>query len=410
MKALIWNIRGIQNTPSISRLKLLIKKYDISFLAVIEPKAAASKIGSFKRKLRMSGCLVNSPAKGRIWIFWRTHCDVSLIEASDQFITVSINAGFSCHVLATIVHASCSLVERRALWDYLVDFSGSCNSPWLVGGDFNSILDLMEKRGGKRAFSLSMSDFQACISATGLQDAGFQGCKFTWFNGQHLNGIWARLDRLLLNGHWHLSCPAISVQHLSRACSDHCPLLISADHVSPKGPSRFSFQHMWTAHEKFLDDSRKAWSSGPLSSYPILTVALKLKHMKEFYRAWNKEIFKNVQANVATAEAIFEDAEQVYDSHPSVATRTALSSAKDQLDRVLSQEEMFWRQRSRIKWLKEGDHNTKFFHAYASSMIRKSSITKLQSEDGSVVEDISAVASMFVTHFQNAFTSEPVSS
>lgn len=69
MKALIWNVRGIQNTPSIARLKLLIKKYSISFLAVIEPKAAVAKIGSFKKKLHMNGYLVNSPSKARIWIF-----------------------------------------------------------------------------------------------------------------------------------------------------------------------------------------------------------------------------------------------------------------------------------------------------------------------------------------------------
>lgn len=116
MRALIWNIRGILNTPSVSRLKLLIKKHNVCFVAIIEPKAAPSKIESYKRKLRMIGCLVNSPSKARIWLFWRSPCDVSLLSSSDQFLTVVINSAFACQVIVTIVHASCSMTERRDLW------------------------------------------------------------------------------------------------------------------------------------------------------------------------------------------------------------------------------------------------------------------------------------------------------
>ncbi|XP_060965403.1 uncharacterized protein LOC133034352 [Cannabis sativa] len=59
--------------------------------------------------------------------------------------------------------------------------------------------------------------------------------------------------------------------------------------------------------------------------------------------------------------------------------------AETELFEVLTQKEVFWRQRSKQLWLQEGDKNSKFFHATASSRRRMNAIDKLQCEDGSWV-------------------------
>ena len=50
---------------------------------------------------------------------------------------------------------------------------------------------------------------------------------------------------------------------------------------------------------------------------------------------------------------------------------------------ILSKEEIFWRQKSRDKWLDEGDRNTKYFH---NSTIYNRSINKITSITNSMGE------------------------
>jgi hypothetical protein len=47
------------------------------------------------------------------------------------------------------------------------------------------------------------------------------------------------------------------------------------------------------------------------------------------------------------------------------------------LENSILQEEISWRQKSRVLWLKEGDKCTKFFHRVANSYRRSNSIVTL---------------------------------
>ncbi|MQL67784.1 hypothetical protein Taro_000059 [Colocasia esculenta] len=122
-------------------------------------------------------------------------------------------------------------------------------------------------------------------------------------------------------------------------------------------------------------------------------------------REWNKSVFKNFIDNVMLGEEAHTIAQTIFDGDSSPENHVQLSVARDDLARVHVQEEMFWRQKSRLKWLKEGDGNTKFFHAYAASRRRRSTIKQIYNDDGLVVTDKDDMVNLFVSHFSTAFAS-----
>lgn len=77
-------------------------------------------------------------------------------------------------------------------------------------------------------------------------------------------------------------------------------------------------------------------------------------------------------------------------------------------------EESYFRQRSRINWLREGDHNTSFFHRLTQLQNSINSIRSFCLSSGEIITDPSMMGAIAVSHFQQllapqAYTIEPTS-
>ncbi|XP_030479441.1 uncharacterized protein LOC115696692 [Cannabis sativa] len=83
-------------------------------------------------------------------------------------------------------------------------------------------------------------------------------------------------------------------------------------------------------------------------------------------------------------------------------------NAEARFQEVLIKKEIFWRQRSKQLWLKEGDQNSKYFHAMATSRRRNNSIQRLKNDQGMWIDWDNNLSGLMVDYFSKLFSSSPL--
>ena len=71
---------------------------------------------------------------------------------------------------------------------------------------------------------------------------------------------------------------------------------------------------------------------------------------------------------------------------------------------MLLKEEVQWRQKSRVKWIKEGDCNSKFFHRVATGRRSRKFIKSLISERGETLSNIEVISEEIVNFFGKLYS------
>ena len=72
---------------------------------------------------------------------------------------------------------------------------------------------------------------------------------------------------------------------------------------------------------------------------------------------------------------------------------------------LLRQGRYFGSKKSRVFWLKEGDRNTKIFHALTKQRRTRNKITQLLDANGSLVEDEEGLVAIATSYFRQIFES-----
>ncbi|XP_074559236.1 uncharacterized protein LOC141815220 [Curcuma longa] len=331
------------------------------------------------RRLGFHQALAN--CSGKIWLLCDHNFECTILVDHGQFLHVRLSSPLlPSSLFLTVVYASCKTEDRVMLWEKLLEIRPPGDELWLVGGDFNVITGPTEHSLGKVAKPGATRDFNNFIMLAGLLDAGFVGDPYTWTN----NRVWKRLDRVLLSPSWSGKNFGVKITHVSRAMSDHCPLLLSFPAFGlPK--SSFRFQNMWIRHAGFLLTVRLNWAL-PCSGTGMQKLQIKLRRLKEHLKWWNAGVFGNIHEKVQVAESNFALAEKNFDANPSLENKVEMAKTQAVLQKVLYMEEDFWKQRAAVRWMGEGDRNTKLFHQLAQKRRLNGRIFRIW-EDGSCIDD-----------------------
>ena len=207
------------------------------------------------------------------------------------------------------------------------------------------------------------SEFLAFMEEAEIFDAGFSRLSYTWCNNRRGRArIWKRLDRLLINGECSDLASAISVVHLARHPLDHAPLKISFALRMDNGPRPFRFLNVWMSKPELLGVIREAWDTEVQGS-PLRALCSKLLTVRRAIQLWNKQHFGDIGTTVREAEVGLSRADEELTHDRSDGVLENVHRAQAELNRALAIEEQFWRQTARIKWLRGGDRNTRYFHA-----------------------------------------------
>ncbi|KAK3205564.1 hypothetical protein Dsin_019610 [Dipteronia sinensis] len=246
------------------------------------------------------------------------HNDRCIILAGMLF---SINT----EVVFCNVYAANNEIERLELWKFILAAKLSLPGPWIIGGDFNTVFDQRERKGGIGSVR-SMRNFQLFADAANVIDLPLQVQK-----------------------------------GLGRSLSDHNPVILGELMVD-WGPKPFRFLNVWLEDKKFMECVRKKW----VSCSRGVSAGLILKHKIGAVRCFMKAHANNCKSDGKVIKDLEEDLARIESNAVaygwSAGLREQRSSCLVKLWKQVRLDEQKWRQVSRVKWLKEDDRNLKFFH------------------------------------------------
>ncbi|WKA03325.1 hypothetical protein VitviT2T_021440 [Vitis vinifera] len=78
---------------------------------------------------------------------------------------------------------------------------------------------------------------------------------------------------------------------------------------------------------------------------------------------------------------------------------------KGELEELILREEIHWRQKARVKWVKEGDCNSKFFHKVANGRRNRKFIKVLENERGLVLDNSDSIKEEILRYFEKLYAS-----
>ncbi|XP_058784794.1 uncharacterized protein LOC131659630 [Vicia villosa] len=160
----------------------------------------------------------------------------------------------------------------------------------------------------------------------------------------------------------------------------------------------FQIENAWLKNDELEDVVRKGWQAANNNG-----VLNRISNCAKELTRWNRVNGKEQRYTLSLHMAAMEAARSANDER--AAAR--FIEAQREYNKILIQEEIFWKQRAKMHWLQYGDSNTKFFHRSATVRKRFKRIDSLMDETGAVVKEQEDLSRIAKTYFEELFVAKP---
>lgn len=105
-----------------------------------------------------------------------------MIRVEVQLIHLAVKHRASGKVfLVTMVYGLNEQKDRVELWNQIFNIATISSIPWIIGGDFNNILNLEDRIGSPCTLN-EVENFRECLRNNDLTDFKVGGMFYTWNN------------------------------------------------------------------------------------------------------------------------------------------------------------------------------------------------------------------------------------
>jgi len=176
--------------------------------------------------------------------------------------------------------------------------------------------------------------------------------------------------------------------------SDHRPLVTYFGAPPLKRSKPFRFDRRLREKEEIRALVKEVWELARQDS-----VLYKISRCRQSIIKWTKEQNSNSAKAIKKAQQALESALSADIPDPSL-----IGSITQELEAAYRQEELFWKQWSRVQWLNSGDRNKGYFHATTRTRRMLNNLSVIEDGSGQEFHEEEQIASTISSYFQNIFT------
>ncbi|XP_074283670.1 uncharacterized protein LOC141608207 [Silene latifolia] len=348
-------------------------------------------------------CTNNSAAKGgRIWLLWDPGLfDVDIIDISAQTIhTKVLSRGDQKQFYFTSVYGYNKLAQRSELWKSLGHYSDQIDGPWIVGGDFNNVLQPLERIGSDVTLA-EIRPFQQCLLHCDLTDIKAIGSYYTWNNKHDVDTrVYNRIDRCLINADWMNVYPDSYAFFMPEGEFDHCPCVIRfcGDDIQRK--PAFKYFNMWALDPNFKQIVNGTWSQHVQGTL-MFHVVTKLTKLKKELKLLNRNRFSDIENKMHISKIALTSVQEQLISQP--LNEELIGLEKTLIEEYIAAKSachQFLAQKAKVDWLKLGDENSQYFHSTIRQRRAHNKVFQIHDSDGKLCVDNSAIQDAFISYYK----------